>query len=130
VAVARSEEKKICPTCGRTFAWQAKWAEVWDSVVYCNRACSGRHINAADQRIEALLLDRAAELRPGASFCPSEVAQEAVAQIAEDDTSWRELMPDVRRAVNRLAARGEIEVTQRGRRIDAARAHGPIRIKK
>lgn len=127
MAVPRSERQKICPTCGRTFEWRQKWARVWDRVVYCSRACSGRTINAQDQRIEALLLERAAELRPGATFCPSEVAQ----SVAEDaDLRWREIMPDVRRAVNRLAARGELEVTQRGRRVDAARARGPIRVKK
>lgn len=117
-------DDKICPTCGRTFSWRRKWARVWDRVVYCSRACAGRQVNAADQRIESLLIERAESLRPGATFCPSEVAQ------AVDGERWRERMPDVRRAVNRLAARGEIEVTQRGKRVDAARARGPIRIKK
>jgi hypothetical protein len=123
VPIERREDK-ICPSCGRTFSWRRKWARVWDRVVYCSRACSGRQANAMDQRIESLLLARAESLRPGATFCPSEVAQVA------DEKRWRALMPDVRRAVNRLAVRGEIEVTQRGRRIDPARARGRIRIKR
>jgi hypothetical protein len=30
---------KICPVCGRTFAWRKKWARDWQQVRYCSDAC-------------------------------------------------------------------------------------------
>jgi len=32
---------KICPVCGRPFAWRKKWADVWDQVIYCSQRCRG-----------------------------------------------------------------------------------------
>ncbi|NBS79469.1 DUF2256 domain-containing protein [bacterium] len=31
--------EKICPRCGRAFAWRKKWERVWDEVRYCSDAC-------------------------------------------------------------------------------------------
>lgn len=56
------------------------------------------------------------------TICPSEVARTA----GEED--WRLLMPAVRDAAASLADAGEIEVTQRGRRVDPRAARGPIRL--
>ena len=30
---------KICPVCGRPFAWRRKWARDWERVVYCSLRC-------------------------------------------------------------------------------------------
>jgi hypothetical protein len=30
---------KVCPVCGRHFAWRKKWAKVWDEVRYCSDRC-------------------------------------------------------------------------------------------
>ncbi len=30
---------KVCPVCGRPFAWRRAWARDWESVVYCSDAC-------------------------------------------------------------------------------------------
>lgn len=30
---------KVCPACGRPFAWRKKWAKVWESVRYCSERC-------------------------------------------------------------------------------------------
>jgi hypothetical protein len=30
---------KICPVCGRPFAWRKKWARCWDSIIYCSERC-------------------------------------------------------------------------------------------
>jgi len=30
---------KICPVCGRPFAWRKKWERDWDMVVYCSDKC-------------------------------------------------------------------------------------------
>ncbi|MEU3860982.1 DUF3253 domain-containing protein [Streptomyces sp. NPDC028722] len=70
------------------------------------------------------LLDRRA---PGASVCPSDVAR---AVHPRADEGWRELMEPVRRAAARLAARGEVEITQHGTPVDPDRARGPVRIRR
>ena len=60
---------------------------------------------------------------PGTSVCPSEIAR----MSHPDD--WRAHMESVRRAAQRLVARGELEILQRGRVVDPDRARGPIRIR-
>ena len=30
---------KVCPVCGRPFAWRKKWARDWESVRYCSERC-------------------------------------------------------------------------------------------
>ena len=30
---------KVCPVCGRPFAWRKKWAAVWEQVIYCSDRC-------------------------------------------------------------------------------------------
>jgi hypothetical protein len=73
-----------------------------------------------EQAIDALLDDR----RPGATICPSEAAR------AVDPEGWRELMPAARAAAGRLAAAGQVEVTQRGEVVDVATARGPVRVRR
>jgi hypothetical protein len=118
------EESRLCAACGRPFAWRKKWAAVWDTVRYCSAACRSRRISPLDRRLEeairTLLAGRPAE----ASLCPSEVAR----VVAPED--WRALMEPVRRAARRLAAGGEIVVTQRGRVVDAATARGAVRLRR
>jgi hypothetical protein len=72
-----------------------------------------------EQVILGLLRHRA----EGASICPSDAARAARPQ------GWRALMDDVRAASARLADRGEVEVTQRGRKVDVGTARGPVRIR-
>jgi hypothetical protein len=31
--------EKICPVCGRPFAWRKKWARDWENVIYCSDRC-------------------------------------------------------------------------------------------
>ena len=73
-----------------------------------------------ERTIEALLHQR----RPEASICPSEAAR------AVDPDGWRDLMPAARAAAGRLAAAGEVEVTQGGAVVDVATAQGPVRIRR
>jgi uncharacterized protein DUF3253 len=75
---------------------------------------------ALEQAIGALLDQR----RPEVSLCPSEAAR------AVDPERWRELMPAARAAAGRLAAAGEVEVTQRGAVVDVAGARGPVRVRR
>jgi len=62
------------------------------------------------------------------SACPSEVARRLAARDGRAD-GWREQMPTVQDAARRLAARGEILITQQDRPVDAATARGPIRLR-
>ena len=73
-----------------------------------------------ERAIDALLHDR----RAGATICPSEAAR------AVDPDGWRELMPAARAAASRLAAAGQVEVTQRGEVVDVATARGPVRVRR
>ncbi|MGY1620102.1 DUF3253 domain-containing protein [Geodermatophilus sp. SYSU D00691] len=72
-----------------------------------------------EQAIGALL-----DARAPATICPSEAAR------AVDPDGWRELMPAARAAAGRLAAAGEVEVTQRGEVVDVATARGPVRVRR
>jgi hypothetical protein len=65
------------------------------------------------------LLDRRDE---GKTICPSEAAR------AVGGKEWRDLMPSAREAAARMAERGEVVVTQKGRQVTATEARGPIRI--
>ncbi len=71
--------------------------------------------------IEAEIAAQLSARGAGRTICPSEVAR----ALAED---WRALMDDVRDVAGQMAARGEIAVTQKGRRVDAVKATGPIRL--
>jgi hypothetical protein len=71
-----------------------------------------------ERTMRALVAGRGA----GRTICPSEVARSA------GDERWRELMAPVRAVAARLAGRGEIVVTQRGRPVDPLEARGPIRL--
>jgi hypothetical protein len=73
-----------------------------------------------EQVILRLLSQRSAQ----GSICPSDAARSARQE------GWRALMDEVRAAAGRLAARGEVDVTQGGRVVDIAVARGPVRIRR
>ena len=75
---------------------------------------------ALEQALRTLLDARADD----ASVCPSEAAR----AVAPED--WRPLMPAARAAAGRLAAAGEVEVTQGGAVVDPSTAKGPIRVRR
>lgn len=60
---------------------------------------------------------------PDKTICPSDAARDL------DESRFRELMPTVRAAARNLAAAGRIDVTQRGRVVDADSARGAIRLR-
>lgn len=70
------------------------------------------------------------------TICPSEVPRALVAaELAQlGVSSWRELMPDVRRLAWQMRDRGEVEILQRGEALgdDAGLedVKGPIRVRK
>ncbi|WUD77171.1 DUF3253 domain-containing protein [Streptomyces sp. NBC_00510] len=80
-----------------------------------------------DQRLERAILELLDRRAPTATICPSDAAR---AVYEGDDDGWRALMEPARRAARRLAAAGEVEITQAGRPVEAAKARGPIRIRR
>jgi len=119
--MSKERSEKICATCGRRFGWRRKWADVWDEVRYCSKACRGGP-RRLDREVEVRLLEMARARGTGATLCPSEVARDLF-----PDSRWRDEMERVRRAGRRLAASGMIKVTQGGRIVDFSDARGPIR---
>ncbi|WP_116450761.1 DUF3253 domain-containing protein [Blastococcus litoris] len=75
-------------------------------------------------RLERSIGELLDQRRPDASICPSEAAR------AVDPEGWRELMPEARAAAGRLAAAGEVEVTQGGAVVDVGTARGPVRVRR
>lgn len=124
--VNSSPAAKICPSCGRSFAWRKRWARVWEQVVYCSAACRQRKVRPEDRALEARILALLAEREPTTSICPSEAARGEDAQ----GEAWRRRLEPVRRAARRLAHRGVIEITQGGRVVDPSAARGPIRLRR
>jgi hypothetical protein len=57
------------------------------------------------------------------TICPSEAAR----AVGGDD--WRDSMPAVREAAQRLVVRGSIVVTQEGQIVDGNTARGPVRLR-
>ncbi len=78
--------------------------------------------HALETAIRALLAERQAR-HPGSTICPSDAAR------AIGGDRWRELMEPARRAARRLVARGEIDITQKGRVVDPDAFRGPIRLR-
>lgn len=76
-------------------------------------------MNDVAQKILELVRRRGA----GKTICPSEVAR------ALDEKNWRSLMKDVRREAAELARKGRIDVLQKGRVVDVAKARGAIRLR-
>jgi hypothetical protein len=72
----------------------------------------------AEATVRALLSHRG----PDKTICPSDVARTI------GGAAWRSVMPLVRELVVELAKRGELEVRQRGRKVNADTASGPIRL--
>ena len=81
-------------------------------------------VNTRAQALEQSILQLLDRRGVGKTICPSDAAR----FVAPDD--WRPLMQPVRDAASRLAARGEIVVTQSGKIVDPKTARGPIRLRK
>ncbi|MEM8925803.1 MAG: DUF2256 and DUF3253 domain-containing protein [Actinomycetota bacterium] len=114
---------KTCATCGRRIEWRRKWADDWEQVRYCSQSCRRNRPGPLDDRLEQAIVALLAQRANGATICPSEAAR------AVDPDGWRHRMEQTRQAARRLVARGELEITQRGRVVDPSTAKGPIRLR-
>ena len=52
-----------------------------------------------------------------------------IARLVDPDR-WQSLMEPARRAARRLSIAGQIEITQKNKRIDPATHRGPIRLRR
>lgn len=78
----------------------------------------------SDAQVEAALLHLVNQRGPLSSACPSEVAR------ALSPTTWRALMPQVRRVAGLLAQSGLLDIAQRGQSVPASGPwKGPIRVR-
>ena len=80
------------------------------------------HVTAREAAL-TLLASRAAE----ATVCPSEVARVLAASDGTAANNWRDKMPDVHAAVDRLLDDGLIRLSWKGRVLSAR--SGPYRIR-
>ena len=122
----RMTDTKVCRSCGRVMTWRKAWARTWDEVRYCSDACRRRRVSGVDLQLEDAIRSLLAARPRDATICPSEAAR---AVGGADESAWRELMEPARRAARRLAAAGEVEVTQAGHAVDPSSARGPVRIR-
>ncbi|NOU29081.1 MAG: DUF2256 and DUF3253 domain-containing protein [Polyangiaceae bacterium] len=122
---ARDLPEKVCAACGRRMVWRKKWAREWSAIRYCSDACRRRRADPEGAALEAAILELLAQRPHDASICPSEAARRVG---GEED--WRALMEPARAAARRLVARGEVEMLQRGVRVDPSTARGPVRLRR
>jgi hypothetical protein len=118
-------DDKPCASCGRRITWRKKWARDWPQIRYCSDACRKRRVSSVDVELETAIRALLAARATDASICPSEAAREV-----GGEEGWRALMEPARAAARRLVASGEIEITQRGVRVDPSTARGPIRLRR
>jgi Protein of unknown function (DUF3253)/Uncharacterized protein conserved in bacteria (DUF2256) len=107
--------------------WRRAWARTWDEVRYCSDSCRRRRVSAVDRQLEEAIRNLLAARPRDATICPSEAAR---AVGGADESAWRELMEPARRAARRLAAAGEVEITQAGHAVDPSSVRGPVRIRR
>ncbi|MEM9565833.1 MAG: DUF2256 and DUF3253 domain-containing protein [Actinomycetota bacterium] len=115
-------EPKTCVSCGRSIEWRRKWADDWDEVRYCSKACRRNRPGPVDRRLEETIVELLSARAGSATICPSEAAR------AVEPDGWRQLMERSRSAARRLVAEERIVITQKGRVVDPSTAKGPIRL--
>ena len=128
-----NRESKTCVVCGREMEWRKAWEKNWDSVTKCSKACRKRGRKPIDGELEAAIAELLAQRARTATICPSEAARKVAGDsglLDADPEAWRPLMEPTRAAARRLVARGEVEITQKGRVVDPSTAKGPIRIRR
>ncbi|MEM9081516.1 MAG: DUF3253 domain-containing protein, partial [Verrucomicrobiota bacterium] len=90
----------------------------------CSAGCRKRGLRRVDGEIERVIGELLAERGRGKTICPSEAAR-----MIWEGEEWRGRMEEVRMAARRMVNRGEVEILQKGRIVDASRAKGAIRLR-
>ena len=78
---------------------------------------------SSPKAIEDAIFTLLSQRNAGKTICPSEVARKLAPK------EWKSLMQPVREAAARLALEGRLVATQKGKKVDALSARGPIRLK-
>jgi len=81
-------------------------------------------VAVSPERIEEAIRELLERRGPGKTICPSEAAR-----ALGGDAGFRPLMDPVRATAREMVARGELEITQRGRVVDPGRVRGAIRLR-
>lgn len=117
-------EPKICRVCGRRFDWRKKWAGQWEHVTTCSAGCRKRGVRRPDQEVERLMLEWLSTGSRKTLVSPSEVARAVFADCGPSE------LERARCAARRLAARGLVELVQRGRVVDPSTARGEVSVRR
>jgi hypothetical protein len=120
-------DMKSCEACGRPFEWRRKWSRDWENVRFCSARCRNRRPDSLDRHLE-VTIRRLLDVRDGGSMCPSEAARIVARAMGQED-KWRSLLERTRNAARRLAAKGVVEITQRGARVNPGSFKGPISVR-
>ena len=99
-------------------AMRAKWANNFDEIAYCSKACRSHKPGPTEARFESTILEMLRSSRPSMITC-----EDVEAKLAFDPplANQRERC---RQAARRLAGRGEIEVVQQSQVVDPSFAKG------
>ena len=113
-----------CLTCARPFTDRRSWRarSVSSEVKYCSDGCRRAKPRASDRALEEQLLSLLS--RQAAQSLPLKVIEERLQVSGE--RARRRLMW----AARRLALRGDLTFSQRGRVVDPGRARGPVVVSK
>lgn len=117
-------EEKICASCGRPMKWRKAWEKNWDTIRYCSDSCRRQKLDKRGTSIKESILQMTAKVGPQKTICPSEVAR------ALWPEGWEDHMEEVRRVARQLHESGEIDITQKGKRVETLNFKGPIRLRK
>lgn len=104
--------------------YRKRWARIWDELKYCSARCRRRRTGRIDADLEVETLRLLTGGGRSATVCPSEAAR----RVRPDD--WESIVERARAAARRLAAAGEVEIIQEGRRVDPSTAKGPFRVRR
>ena len=81
----RSDETKNCSVCGKTFAWQQKFARVWDEVRTCSAKCKKK-----ERKVEHGAKGKEAQKRSKAcAICNKEVSLAYRCKWRADQGDWQ-----------------------------------------
>lgn len=94
----------------------------WEQLRFCSSACRQQSRRVVHRTLERTIIALLSQRTASSTICPSEAARIATPE------QWQRHMEDARRAARRLAHRGIVSITQKGRAVDPTEFRGPIRI--
>ena len=74
-------KSKYCARCGRVMTSRKQWADNWEQVKYCSKACRTHRIRAVDRALESAMVELLGQRSPQNSICPSEAAHSSAPSL-------------------------------------------------